>query len=325
MSDAILKLERLKQTLDEKRPFSQPILDNLDKWFEVELTFTSNAIEGNTLTRAETALVLEKGLTVGGKPFKDHVEAYNHQEALSAMKGFVHKAQIDFNDILYLHKLILKGLDDTSAGSLRTIPVRISGSIVILPNPRKLPELIDDFMKWLQTNQEHPIHKAALAHYKLVSIHPFVDGNGRTARLLMNLILMQHGYPPAIITPKDRLKYIKSLEKAQTGGAIDDYLRIIYAAVRRSLEIYIKAIFQKAPEVQNDISDLLTIGQLAKAISETTATVRHWTKIGLLDVTTTTPSGYQLYESRMIERCKKVRELQKGRYTLEEIISMIAK
>jgi Fic family protein len=323
MNMDVLKLETIKRKLDDSRPFAPAVLDNLDKWFEVELTYTSNAIEGNTLTRSETALVIEKGITVGGKPLKDHLEALNHKDALCAMKEMVQKPEIHLNDILYLHKLILKGIDDPNAGCLRTIHVRISGSMVVLPNPLKVPKLIDDFMNWLNTAREHPVTIAALAHYKFVSIHPFVDGNGRTARLLMNLILMQHGYPPAIITPKDRLKYLKSLEKAQLGGAIEDYLQLIYDAEKRSLSIYLKALSHEAPLAPDDASILLKIGELAKAVTESPSTLRHWTKIGLLDVTNTTPSGYQLFSYDMIDRCRRIRQLQQQRYTLEEILNML--
>lgn len=323
MYEMLDKIIKLKSQLDAQRPFAKEILMNLEKWFEVELTYSSNAIEGNTLTRLETALVLEKGLTVGGKPMKDHLEALNHRDALNAMKSMVTNQEISLSDILYLHGLILKGIDDTNAGCIRRVPVRISGSTVVLPNPLKVPDLLEEFYQWMKTSQDHPVCVAALAHYKLVTIHPFVDGNGRTARLLMNLILMRNGYPPAIILPKDRLKYIQSLEKAQLGGSLEDYLQVIYKAVLRSLNLYLKAINNQAPEPIEPQDKLLKIGELAKATQETSSTIRYWTKIGLLDVATTTPSGYQLYHPQMIERCQTIRTLQGQRYTLEEIVQSI--
>ncbi len=187
------KISALKDKLDAYRPFSQDILRYLEEWFEVELTYSSNAIEGNTLTRQETALVLNKGLTVGGKPMKDHLEAINHKSALDFMKQLVKHKLMTLEDIFALHQHILKGINDEHAGVMRQVPVRISGSVVILPNPMKVPVLLEEFMQWLKVKDEHPVHFAALAHYKLVSMHPFIDGNGRAARLLMNLILMQHG------------------------------------------------------------------------------------------------------------------------------------
>jgi len=313
------KIISMQKELDQYRPFDRDILDNLERWFEVELTYTSNAIEGNTLTRLETALVLEKGITVGGKPLKDHLEAINHQNAISLMQQMVQTQTVSLGDILSIHHLILKGIDDVNAGQIRRVPVRISGSSVVLPNSLKVPMLLDEFMVWLQESKEHPVTLAALAHHKLVTIHPFVDGNGRTARLLMNLILMQHGYPPAIISPKERLAYIQSLEQSQLGGRLDSYLDIIYKAVIRSLTIYLKALRKERPERLTRTGALLKIGQLAKEANESSSTIRYWTKIGLLEVVTTTPSGYQLYDRRMVDQCCQIRDLQKQRYTLDEI------
>lgn len=317
------KITAQKKKLDALRPFPKAVLDNLAQWFEVELTYSSNAIEGNTLTRQETALVIEKGLTVGGKPMKDHLEAINHRDALQRMQQMVCHKTLALDDILTLHGLILKGIDDMHAGRIRTVPVRISGSMVVLPNPLKVPALMDEFVQWLKTKGEHPVTLAAMAHYKLVTIHPFVDGNGRTARLLMNLILMQHGYPPAIIAPKDRLKYIKSLEKAQMGGSLEDYLHLVHQAVQHSLKIYLKALEQESPESIEDTDALLQVGDLATAAQESVATIRYWTKLGLLEVVTATPAGYALYASKMIDRCKKIRTLQEERYTLDEIGNML--
>lgn len=317
------QINQIKKKLDACRPFPPDIIHNLEQWFEVELTYTSNAIEGNTLTRMETAMVLEKGITVGGKPLKDHLEATNHREALAYIKGLIKHAALTVADILHLNKIILKGIDDDHAGKIRTIPVRISGSYVILPNPQKVPTLLDEFMDWLLKSQDPPIYKAALAHFKLVSIHPFVDGNGRVARLLMNLILMQNGYPPAIISPKDRLKYIKSIESAQLGGDLDEYMKLITQFEIKSMRLYLRALNKEEPiEKSND--GLIRIGELSKSSGESIATIRYWTKIGLLQVEDTTPSGYQLYELKSsLERAQKIRLYQEQRLTLEEISSLL--
>ncbi len=234
-----------KERLDGFRPLPDALVRNLDDWFRVELTYTSNAIEGNTLTRSETALVVEKGLTVGGKSLVEHLEATNHARALDWVKEQVKSrpASLTEEKILHIHDMILSGIDYANAGRYRSIPVRISGSTVVLPNPRKVPELMAEFVEWLeQEHRFHPVELAAEAHYRLVTIHPFIDGNGRTARLLMNLILLMSGYPAAIIRKRDRLAYIESLEKAQTSGLRDDYFRIIEEAVERSLDIYLKAV-----------------------------------------------------------------------------------
>src|SRR3989344_5437444 len=193
MDDILSKLTDKKRRLDHFRPLPPELVKNLDEWFKVELTFTSNAIEGNTLTRAETALVLEKGITVKGKGLNEHLEAKNHAEALDYVKTLVSKKRQDLteNDILEIHRLILSKIEADNAGRYRTQHARLTQSDVVLPNPVKIPELMQEFITWLVgDNFDHIVKIAADAHYKLVSIHPFSDGNGRTARLLMNLLLM---------------------------------------------------------------------------------------------------------------------------------------
>jgi len=298
------------------------LVANLEEWFRIELTYTSNAIEGNTLTRRETALVLEKGITVGGKSLAEHLEATNHAEALDWVKTQIKRKphQISIRDILHIRNLILKGIDDAHAGHFRSVPVRVSGSTVIFPNPRKVPDLMDEFRDWLSKKPKlHPVELAAEAHYLLVTIHPFVDGNGRTARLLMNLTLMMLGYPPAIIRKRDRLGYIGALEKAQTGGTKDDYLKIISKAVERSLDIYLKAATGDEDTSEQESDDLLKIGELAKQVDVPNSTIRHWTKEGLLEIAETTESGYQMYSSVMADRVKEIKRLKTKRLTLEEI------
>ncbi len=200
------------------------------------------------------------------------------------------------------------------------MPVRISGSAVVLPNPRKVPDLMDDFQVWLTSEHGlHPVAFASRAHYSLVTIHPFVDGNGRTARLLMNLLLIMYGYPPAIIRKRDRLAYISALEKAQLGGAIIDYEKLIAKAADRSLDIYLKAAKGEAAADDIDFNELLKIGELAKAAGESVSTIRYWTKEKLLEVAEVTESGYQLYATNMIQSCQEIQKLKEKRYTLEEI------
>ena len=316
------KLTKRKEQLDTFRPLSAALARNLDEWFKVELTFTSNAIEGNTLTRRETALVIEKGLTVGGKSLREHLEATNHAKALDFVHSLVGKkpSQLSANDILAIHEVILRGIDDDHAGYYRSVPVRISGSRVVLPNPRKVPDLMDEFQSWLRSKHGlHPVAFAGEAHYRLVTIHPFVDGNGRTARLLMNLILMMHGYPPAIIRKRDRLTYIGALEKAQIGGSKSDYEKLIAKAAERSLDLYLKAVQGETATDDFDSDDLLKIGELATAAGVTVPTIRHWTKEGLLEVAEVTESGYQLYAPEMKTRCDEIKTLKEQRLTLEEI------
>ena len=318
------KLTEKKQQLDQYRPLPDALVRNLEDWFRVELTFTSNGIEGNTLTRRETAMVVEKGITVGGKTLVEHLEATNHAQALDWVREQIKRSPNDLNqkDILQIHDIILKGISDEDAGHYRRVAVRISGSTVILPNPLKVPDLMEEFITWLkQADKLHPVELAAEAHYRLVTIHPFVDGNGRTARLLMNSILLMSGYPAAIIRKRDRLIYISSLEKAQLGQLDDskeDYLKIISSAVNRSLNIYLKALKGETEEPETEIK-LLKIGELAKQVGESNSTIRHWTKEGLLDVAEITQSNYQLYSTEMIKRIELIKELKSKRFTLNEI------
>lgn len=314
------KLNLKKAELDKRRPLSPDLLRNLEDWFRIELTYTSNAIEGNTLTRRETALVVEKGLTVGGKTLVEHLEATNHAKAVDWMMSKVEGSSESLleKDLLKIHELILSGIDDNHAGFYRNIPVRISGSTVVLPNPHKVPDLMHEFCSWLGKAYEHPVEKAAEAHYRLVTIHPFVDGNGRTARLLLNMILLKSGYPPAIIRKEDKLRYLSVLEKAQTGGSKDDYFRLIVKAVNRSLDIYLKATKGES-EDNGNTEKLLKIGEIAKRVGESNSTIRHWTKLGLIYAAEITNSGYQMYSQEMIDRIKVIHKLKTKRLSLEEI------
>jgi Fic family protein len=319
MKDWLKSLEQKKLELDKKRPLPRVIVKNLDDWLRVELTYTSNAIEGNTLSRQETALIVEKGLTVSGKTLKEHQEAINHAAAWELVKQLAKdNKKTNENDILDIHRQILNNIDDQNAGRYRIVPVRIAGSTVILPNALKVPELMEKLVIWLKEAKGNPVRTAADVHYKLVSIHPFTDGNGRTARLLMNLLLLKAGYPAAIIKKEERLKYLNSLEKAQLGGSLDDYYRLIYQAVDRSLDIYLEAVGK--PTKKSSSPKSLKIGQLAKLSGEPVATIRFWTKSGLLPLSGHTKGGYQLYREEVINRIKLIRQLQtENRLTIREI------
>lgn len=320
------KLTEKKKKLDRHRPLDVALVKNLEEWFRIELTYTSNAIEGNTLSRAETALVVEKGLTIGGKSIAEHLEATNHAAALDFVKDQIKRkpSELKEKDILKIHEIILDKIDRENAGIYRRVPARISGSAVVMPNPRKVPDLMNEFFSWLENETKmHAVELAAEAHYRFVTIHPFIDGNGRAARLLMNMILMMRGYPPAIIRKNDRLAYIESLEKPQLvnaeGDSKNDYFKLIAAAVDRSLNIYLKAIEGK--DVEPESEKLLKIGELAKATKQTVATIRHWTKEGLLQVAEVTEAGYQMFSDEMIARVKRIEELKAKRMTIAEIKS----
>lgn len=316
-------LSQKKSELDQFRPMPPELVTNLEDWFRVELTYTSNAIEGNTLTRQETALVVEKGLTVRGKSLNEHLEARNHANALNYVRELVDRpsSAITERDILDIHHLILHSIDDKNAGVYRSFPVRISGSLVVLPNHVKVSRLMTEMVTRIQESASrlHPVELATWAHYELVTIHPFADGNGRTARLLMNLILMQSGYPPAIISKRQREKYIKSLEHAQLGGSREAFDKLIAAAVDKSLNIYLKAVKgEDAPQPVNH-RNLIKIGELAKLSAQSIPTIRYWTSKGLLNIASKTEKGYTLYSLDQVERIKQILALKAQRYSIDEI------
>lgn len=318
----IARLTKKKKQFDRAGDMPADLARNLHEWFRVELTYTSNALEGNTLTRRETAMVVEKGITVGGKTMVEHLEATNHAQAFDWIDEKSQKSLKYFteDDLLSLHKIILSGIDNHNAGFYRNVPVRLSGSRTVLPNPRKVPDLMSGFYKWLQSKKDiHPVDLAAEAHFRLVTIHPFIDGNGRTARLLMNFILMCHGYPPAIIRKSERGKYLDALEKAQTGGSGVDYQQLIYQAVDRSLDIYLEAMDGDGDFVAEPDDSLLRIGQLAKQTDVNVSTIRFWLTSGLLEVSETTASGYQLFSTSMVLRVEQIKTLKEQRYTIQEI------
>jgi len=245
IKEKLKKIDELKAEIDKLGPLDSAQVKNIDEWYTVELTYTSNALEGNTLTRLETAQVIEKNISVEGKTINELIEARNHASALEYIRMLVKnkpKGQpVTLSDILDIHARLLARIDDANAGKLRTVPVRIAGSTSVMPNPVKVPELMDDFIVWLNENHTHPAEKAIEAHYRLVTIHPFTDGNGRTARLLMNLILIREGYRPLIIPKESRHDYIASLENRQTKGEENDYIEFMLAKLSDSMEEYIKA------------------------------------------------------------------------------------
>lgn len=286
MNDALTKLFVKKQRLDTYRPFPKELVKNLEEWFRIELIYTSNALEGNTLTRQETTLVVDEGITVQGKSLEEHLEAINHAKALDFIQTLTNKKRLDIteNNILDIHRIILQKIDDMNAGRYRTVSVRLKGSETILPNAVKVPQLMQEFTSWLNGDHtDHPVKIAADAHFKFVSIHPFVDGNGRTARLLMNLLLMQEEYPPAIIRKEDRSVYIKSLEEGQTKGNFSNYYACIFEAIDRSLDIYLEALGSEKARIESPAEQrFYTTKEVAKLLQVDPESVRRYVRSGKL-------------------------------------------
>ncbi len=210
------KVEGYKAQIDSLRPFEGHLLRQINDYYRIGLTYSSNAIEGNSLTETETKILLEDGLTVGGKPIRDYYEATGHARAFDYIYTISQGGPIDQDHIKTIHRLFYNQIDSEKAGAYRQERVIISGSQYSTPNPSKVPQLMTKFSDWLAQNEDkmHPVEFAARAHKEFVFIHPFIDGNGRVARLLMNLCLIRKGYTIAIIPPILRGEYIALLEKA---------------------------------------------------------------------------------------------------------------
>ena len=222
------EVDSLKKELDSKRPISKETLKSLKETINLEWTYNSNGIEGNTLTLRETQVVLE-GITVGGKSIKEHLEAINHEKAILYLDDIVKDNEpISEWNIKNIHQLVLKDIDNENAGRYRKENVTIKGATHIPPDYIKLPELMEKLILNYNTwSKYHPIIRSALLHGELVKIHPFIDGNGRTCRLLMNLDLMNSGYNPVIIKKEDRLKYYEALDKAHTTSDYTDFIKLV--------------------------------------------------------------------------------------------------
>jgi Fic family protein len=243
--DEVLKsVAAKKEQIDAFRPLSPEAMANLEHYYDIELTWSSNAIEGNTLSPVETTLVIEQGVTIGGKPLKDHLEALDHYDAIRYVRELAREATpLTESDVRNLHSLVMKRSRPDVAGRYADLPryVRTESGRYMFPSPVEIPSLMGDFAGWLGRAPISP-DTAFTAHRRLVDIHPFNDGNGRTARLLMNLILIRAGYPPVAVRPEDRLDYIRSLQQQQAGQGSDSFNALLYRRLDATMEEYLKAI-----------------------------------------------------------------------------------
>jgi len=233
-------LDSLKNKLDLYRPLPKDIVQNLREDLIVRWTFNSNAIEGNTLTLQETKVALE-GITIGGKNLREHFEAINHKEAILFVEQLTQKNELlNEYDIKAIHSLILKNIDDLNKGKYRDINVLISGATHKPPLAIDVPHKMKEFIQWYKQEHKnlHPVELAARVHIDFVGIHPFTDGNGRTSRLLMNLELIKHGFPPAVIKVEDRLNYYQALDIAHTTQNYEPFLKLMSKIVEESFEPY---------------------------------------------------------------------------------------
>ncbi|TVX98257.1 Fic family protein [Cohnella terricola] len=237
-------IDQKKQRLDTKRPFPTHTLKSIREHLIVNWTYNSNAIEGNTLTLSETKVVLE-GITIGGKTISEHLEALNHREAILYIEEIVKQNHaLTEWQIKNIHSLILKGILDDQAGIYRTQNVLISGARHLPPDYSQVPDLMAHFTQWLKEEGAnlHPVARAAAVHSEFVKIHPFVDGNGRTARLLLNFELMKNGYPPIVIEKEQRLAYYTALDETHITGDFSKFISFVIPIIDRTLDWYLKLL-----------------------------------------------------------------------------------
>ncbi|MEK7110160.1 MAG: Fic family protein [Patescibacteria group bacterium] len=254
--------KHLKARVDDKlkllqglRPLPPISVAKLREQFAIEMTYNSNAIEGNRLTLKETFLVIQEGLTIKGKSLKDHLEAKDHYEALNYLYDFIEKdkrSTISEVFIRSIQSLIVRETEKQEAGKYRSGNVIITGSNHTPPDSSEIPSLMEGLVKWIKNNEKklHHIELAAIIHHKLVFIHPFFDGNGRTARLVMNLILMQKGYPIAMILKNDRKRYYDALDKADKSEYLS-FINFVAQSVERSLNIYLRILLPQNKKKEN--------------------------------------------------------------------------
>jgi len=238
--DIFKEIDVLQKEINSFKPLDTDFLKQIREYYKIGLTYSSNALEGNTLTESETKIVIEEGITIGGKPLKDHFEAIGHAEAYDFLFTLLKNKTVQEKDIQQLHKLIYFRIDEKNTGKYRTNKAIITGSKYPLPKPGDLSVLMETFAARIEKLKEanHPVKAAALAHKEFVFIHPFIDGNGRTARLLMNLLLLQENYNISVIPPITRREYIDSLEKAHTDDT--DFVHFIARMVRETQKDHLR-------------------------------------------------------------------------------------
>jgi len=242
MKELLNEIDNLQKQIHQKRPLDEHSNRSLKEYYKIGLTYSSNSIEGNTLTESETKVVIEDGLTVAGKPLKYHLEAVGHAKAFDEMINISQNKIITVDNILFLHFLFYNSIDSKNAGKYRKSKVFISGSKYSLTAPEKIEKEMEQFIQNINEYRQtlHPVVASAKLHKEFVFIHPFVDGNGRVARLLMNLYLLQENYNIAIISPIQRVEYIQSLEDARKDDL--EFIKLIAQSVKQTQKDYLRLL-----------------------------------------------------------------------------------
>ncbi len=243
MNNLFEKITNNQKEIEKYKPFDKEILKQLKEYYRISFTYTSNALEGNSLTESETKIVLEDGITIGGKPIRDHQEALGHSEAYDLLYTLVQKNTIDEHYIMELHRLFYYRIDIKNAGTYRKVGVIVTGRDTVFPAPKELPSLMNSFITEINSFKKeiHPVECAALVHSKFVNIHPFIDGNGRCARLLMNLFLFKNNYPITIIPPIKRGEYLDVVYQGNNGD-FKPFIHFLAELVYESQKDYVRLL-----------------------------------------------------------------------------------
>ncbi len=276
-------LEEKLKTLNKLRPISNITLQKIREQFQIEMTYNSNAIEGNTLTMQETFWVIQEGITIKGKPLKDHLEAKDHKEALEFLYELIEKDKkvtISEHLIRELHHLVVNKSQSDIAGKYREGNVIITGSKHKPPDGFEVPFEMREFIRWFSENKNkhHVVELSALIHHKLVHIHPFEDGNGRVSRLVMNLLVLKAGYPLAIILKNDRKRYYRVLSEADSRN-YGELCELVAQSIIRSLNIYLKILTPK----KNQKDKYVSLEELSKDSSYSATYLRKLATQGKLE------------------------------------------
>ena len=248
------EIDRLKLLLDRQRPMPPAVVANLRESLVLNWTYHSNAIEGNSLSLRETKVVLE-GITIGGKTLREHLEAINHREAIGLVEKAVAQGEPTTEQLIKsIHHLVLRAISDADAGVYRQVQVGIGGATHRPPSPTQVPAAMQALAAWCGSEAAslHPVERAARLHADFVKIHPFVDGNGRTSRLLMNLELMKSGFPPAVLPVERRLDYYDALDLACAQGDYQPFIALVEDVARDAFAPYWHALEIDPTQAEND-------------------------------------------------------------------------
>lgn len=310
MQNTLLFIQEKKEILDAYQPISRSMLKPLEDWSKLEFTFTSNWLDGSTLSRAETAQVIDKGLTIGGKTVKEQNEAIQYARAVDWIRQSAHLSRYEITEQLLISLHHLPSLAENNDNRF-------------LKYSFQVPYVLSEYVEWLHQQSGSEIEIAVRAHIKLLQLKPFADENIRTSRLLMNLLLLQDGYPLSFIREEDKDQYIALVEKTVVNGLPGELTELMYQSILKSLEVYVNTLEKRDNSVAGR---LLKIGALAKLTNETIPTLRYWTKQGLLQVSDYSKGGYQLYSPDEAEKVIKIRDFQiKQRKTIKEIQEIISR